>query len=299
MQTHDNAKESHSTKSKSTTKTSTKTDTKYTQKTDTNTTSKKTILPTISKKILNIVGRTNAKYGLIKEGDRILLGLSGGKDSTLLATILAYMQKHAPFKFEFKAITIDYGRGGEYECIAEYCEANAIPYELIRTDIYKILEEHKREGTIYCSFCSRMRRGSLYTQALQGGFNKIALGHHLDDAAESFLMNLTYNGALRSMPPIYKAQNGLFVIRPMIFVRERQIRDFISSNQIYIAPDCNCPINWLPEDKRPKARANTKELLSTLEGANPLLFKSLQNAFKNLHANSFCDEDYLDKQDLM
>lgn len=295
MQTHDNAKESHSTKSKSTTKTNTKT----AQKTATNTTSKKTTLPTISKKILNIVGRTNAKYGLIKEGDRILLGLSGGKDSTLLATILAYMQKHAPFKFEFKAITIDYGRGGEYECIAEYCEANAIPYELIRTDIYKILEEHKREGTIYCSFCSRMRRGSLYTQALQGGFNKIALGHHLDDAAESFLMNLTYNGALRSMPPIYKAQNGLFVIRPMIFVRERQIRDFIASNQIYIAPDCNCPINWLPEDKRPKARANTKELLSTLEGANPLLFKSLQNAFKNLHANSFCDENYLDKQDLI
>lgn len=296
MQTRDNAKESHSTKKS---KSTTKTDTKSAQKTDTNTTSKKTTLPIISKKILNIVGRTNAKYGLIKEGDRILLGLSGGKDSTLLATILAYMQKHAPFKFEFKAITIDYGRGGEYECIAEYCEANAIPHELIRTDIYKILEEHKREGTIYCSFCSRMRRGSLYTQALQGGFNKIALGHHLDDAAESFLMNLTYNGALRSMPPIYKAQNGLFVIRPMIFVRERQIRDFISSNQIYIAPDCNCPINWLPEDKRPKARANTKELLSTLEGANPLLFKSLQNAFKNLHANSFCDEDYLDKQDLI
>lgn len=303
MKTHDNAKESHSTKSKSATKASVKTDTKFAaktiQKTDTNTTSKKTTLPTISKKILNIVGRTNAKYGLIKEGDRILLGLSGGKDSTLLATILAYMQKHAPFKFEFKAITIDYGRGGEYECIAEYCKANGIPYELIRTDIYKILEEHKREGTIYCSFCSRMRRGSLYTQALQGGFNKIALGHHLDDAAESFLMNLTYNGALRSMPPIYKAQNGLFVIRPMIFVRERQIRDFISSNQIYIAPDCNCPINWLPEDKRPKARANTKELLSTLEGANPLLFKSLQNAFKNLHANSFCDENYLDKQELV
>ena len=303
MQTHNCAKEfnlAESSSAKSTTKIqkSTLSQKNTSQKTTSpKKSTPKSTLPTISKKILNIVGRTNAKYGLIKEGDKILLGLSGGKDSTLLATILAYMQKHAPFKFEFKAITIDYGRGGEYECIAEYCEANEIPYKLIRTDIYKILEEHKREGTIYCSFCSRMRRGSLYTQALQGGFNKIALGHHLDDAAESFLMNLTYNGALRSMPPIYKAQNGLYVIRPMIFVRERQIRDFISSNQIYIAPDCNCPINWLPEDKRPKARASTKELLSTLEYANPLLFKSLQNAFKNLHANSFCDENYLDKQD--
>jgi len=250
----------------------------------------------ISKKILRIVGRTNAKYRLINEGDRVLLGLSGGKDSTLLATILLYMQQHAPFRFEFKAITIDYGRGGEYEPIIEYCKRNKIPYELLRTDIYKILEEHKREGTIYCSFCSRMRRGSLYTQALKGGFNKIALGHHLDDAVESFLMNLTYNGALRSMPPIYCAKNGLFIIRPMIFLRERQIKDFIASNNIYIAPDCNCPINWLPDDKRPKAREHTKQLLSRLELDNPLLFKSLSNAFSNIHANSFCDEEFLDKE---
>lgn len=254
-------------------------------------------LPNISKKILNIVGRTNAKYRLINEGDKILLGLSGGKDSMLLATILAYMQRHAPFKFEFKAITIDYGRGGEYEYIIEYCARHGIPYELLRTDIYRILEEHKREGTIYCSFCSRMRRGTLYSEALKGGFNKVALGHHMDDVTESFFMNLAYNGSLRSMPPIYRAENGLFVIRPMIFVRERQIIDFIASNGIYIAPDCNCPINWLPEDKRPKARENTKQMLATLEAQNPLFFKSLQNAFKNIHANSFCDEKYLDKQE--
>ena len=107
-------------------------------------------------------------------------------------------------------------------------------------------------------------------------------------------MNLIYNGALRSMPPIYRAENGLYVIRPMIFVRERQIIDFIAHNNIYIAPDCNCPINWLPEDKRPKARANTKQMLFELEKQNPLLFKSIQNAFSNLHSNSFCDTRYLD-----
>lgn len=261
-----------------------------------NTESNKNKHPTISKKILNKVGRTNAQYKLIKEGDNILLGLSGGKDSMLLATIFAYMKKHAPFKFNFHAMTIDYGRGGEYEYIIEYCKNNDIPYTLLRTDIYKILENHKKENTIYCSFCSRMRRGSLYSEALKGGFNKIALAHHLDDASESFFMNLTFNGSLRSMPPIYKAENGLFVIRPLIFIRERQIIDFIKSNEIYIAPDCNCPINWLPEDKRPKNRANTKKLLESLESANPLLFKSLSNAFKNIHANSFCDERFLDKQ---
>lgn len=254
-----------------------------------------TKLPNISKKILSIVGRTNAQYKLIEAGDNILLGLSGGKDSILLATILAYMQRHAPFKFNFKAITIDYGRGGEYDYIFKYCENLNIEYELYRTDIFEILEKHKREGTIYCSFCSRMRRGALYTKALEGGFNKLALAHHLDDAAESFFMNLTYNGAMRSMPPIYKAGNGLQVIRPLIFVRERQIIDYISSNNIYIAPDCNCPINWLPDDKRPHARENTKKFLHELEAKQPEFFKSLKKAFSNIHTESFCDEKYLQR----
>ncbi|RAX52679.1 ATP-binding protein [Helicobacter sp. 10-6591] len=252
--------------------------------------------PQISKKILSLVGKTNAQYSLIKEGDKVLLGLSGGKDSILLATLLAYMKRHAPFGFEIKAITIDYGRGGEYEYIAKYCEQIGMPYELYRTDIYKILEEHKREGTVYCSFCSRMRRGALYSKALEGSFNKLALAHHLDDAAESFFMNLTYNGVLRSMPPIYTAENGLEVIRPLIFVRERQIIDFITYNKIYIAPDCNCPINWLADDKRPKARQSTKQFLSNIESNNPEFFKSLKNAFSHLHANSFCDKRYLDNK---
>ncbi|RDU56656.1 ATP-binding protein [Helicobacter sp. MIT 99-5507] len=248
----------------------------------------------ISKKILNTFGRTNAKYGLIKEGDRVLLGLSGGKDSMLLALILSRLKSHAPFKFDFKAVTIDYGRGGEYEYIFEYCKKYNIPYELYRTKIYEALEEKKRPNSSYCSFCSRMRRGALYSKALEGGYNKIALAHHLDDAAESFVMNLSYNGALRSMPPIYKAQNNLIVIRPLIFVRERQIIDFIASNDIYIAPDCNCPINWQSDDKKPYARENAKKLLKDLEESNSEFFISLKKAMSNIHINSFCDERYLD-----
>lgn len=251
----------------------------------------------ISKKILSLVGKTNAKYGLIKEGDRILLGLSGGKDSMLLANILARMQAHAPFRFEFKALTVDYGRGGEYDYIFEYCEKFKIPYELYKTKIYEALEEKKRPNSSYCSFCSRMRRGALYSRALEGGYNKIALAHHLDDAAESFIMNLSFNGALRSMPPIYKADNGLVVIRPLIFVRERQIIDFIKNNEIYIAPDCNCPINWQSNDKKPYARENAKKLLKDLEEANEDFFVSLKKAMSNIHINTFCDERYLDSQD--
>ena len=249
----------------------------------------------ISKKILRIAGSTNAEFGLIKEGDKILLGLSGGKDSILLATLLARLKKYAPFDFDFKALTVDYGRGGEYEYIFEYCEKLGIPYELYRTDIYKILEENRREVTVYCSFCSRMRRGALYSKALEGGFNKISLAHHLDDAAESFMMNLTYNGALRSMPPIYKAENGLYVIRPLIFVRERQIIDFIAKNNIYIAPDCNCPIMWQSDDKRPFAREKTKQMLKEMEMNNPDFFTSLKVALGNVHLNSLFDKRYLDK----
>lgn len=248
----------------------------------------------ISRKILSIFGRTNAEYGLIKEGDRILLGLSGGKDSILLATILSRLKAHAPFNFEFKAVTIDYGRYGEYDYIFKYCKEHNIPYELYRTKIYEALEEKKRPNSSYCSFCSRMRRGALYSKALEGGYNKVALAHHLDDAAESFIMNLSYNGSLRSMPPIYKADNGLFVIRPLIFVRERQIKDFIASNNIYIAPDCNCPINWQSNDKLPFAREATKELLKELEDKNPQFFISLKKAFSNIHINSFCDKEFLD-----
>lgn len=249
----------------------------------------------ISKKILNIVGRTNAEYGLIKEGDRVLLGLSGGKDSILLATILARMQNHAPFKFDFKAITIDYGRGGEYDYIFKYCEKHNIKYELYRTKIYQALEEKKRPNSSYCSFCSRMRRGALYSKALEEGYNKIALAHHLDDVAESFVMNFSFNGALRSMPPIYKAKNSLFVIRPLIFVRERQIIDFIKSNSIYIAPDCNCPINWNSDDKKPYAREDAKNLLKNLEENNKDLFVSLKKAFSNIHTKTFCDKQYIDE----
>lgn len=142
-----------------------------------------------------------------------------------------------------------------------------------------------------------MRRGALYSKALEGGFNKLALAHHLDDAAESFMMNLTYNGALRSMPPIYKAGNGLYVIRPLIFLRERQIIDFIAKNKIYIAPDCNCPIAWRADDKRPYAREKTKQMLREMEENNKDFFTSLKVALSNVHLNSLFDTRYLDTQE--
>ena len=166
----------------------------------------------ISKKLSRVIGQTNANYNLIKDGDKVLVGFSGGKDSLTLIHTLKRMQRHTPFKFEFKAITITYGMGEKVEFLANHCKEHNIDHVIIDTQIFDISKEKIRENSSFCSFISRMRRGYLYTYALENGYNKLALGHHLDDAMESFFMNMFYNGSLRSMPPIYKANNGLMVI---------------------------------------------------------------------------------------
>jgi tRNA(Ile)-lysidine synthase TilS/MesJ len=249
----------------------------------------------LSKKILRAAGRANAAYRLVEEGDRVLVGLSGGKDSLTLVHLLKHMQRHAPFSFEFKAVTVSYGMPGErYDALAKHCEAHGIPHEVYETNIYEIAEETIRENSSFCSYFSRMRRGALYTKAQEGGYNKVALGHHLDDAAESFFMNMLNNGALRSMPPVYRAEKGFLVIRPLIWVRERQTRAFVDENGIAAIGDEACPA-MMKKVKLPHARERTKEMLRTWEEENPELFKQLKAAFRHVHPASFMDERYLER----
>ncbi|MFK5880754.1 MAG: ATP-binding protein [Sulfurospirillum sp.] len=248
----------------------------------------------LSKKLLRITGRTNARYNLIKEGDRVLLGLSGGKDSLTLAHILRHIQRVAPFKFEFQAITISYGMGENLEILQDYCKKNDIPHLVHDTKIYDLAKEKIRENSSFCSFFSRMRRGALYSYALENGYNKLALGHHLDDAVESFFMNFSYNGALRSIPPIYKAKNGIEVIRPLIHVRERQLIDQAHVVDMPLISDESCP-SMRFDVKMPTSRAKTKEMLKKMEEDNHALFTSLKKAFENINLSSFCEEEYLDR----
>ena len=240
----------------------------------------------VSKKITTLVGRTNAKYNLIQEGDKILVGFSGGKDSLTLIHTLKRMQRKAPFKFEFKAVTITYGMGEQVQFLADHCKKHDINHEIIDTEIFEISKEKIRKNSSFCSFVSRMRRGHLYTHALDNGYNKLALGHHLDDAMESFFMNLFYNGSMRSMPPVYEAQNGLMVIRPLIMCRERQLRAFADTNCVDVIGDESCPAMRI-DIKMPHARANTKELLAKLEADNPQIFVSMKAAFENFHPDTF------------
>lgn len=248
----------------------------------------------ISKKITKIVGNTNATYNLIKEGDKVLVGFSGGKDSLTLIHTLKRMQGKVPFHFEFKAVTLTYGMGEQVEFLANHCKEYNIPHDIINTEIFDISKEKIRENSSFCSFVSRMRRGYLYSYALDNGYNKLALGHHLDDAMESFFMNFFYNGSMRSMPPIYRAKNGLQVIRPLIFCRERQLRSFATQNEIRVIGDEACPAMRM-DIKMPHARENTKALLAKLEESNPEIFVSMKAAFANIHTNTFFDIDKLDK----
>jgi len=246
----------------------------------------------ISKRLLRRVGQTNAQYGLIKENDTILLGLSGGKDSLSLAHILKHMQRVAPFDFTFKAVTIAYGMGEDLQRLHEHCREHGIEHEIVETQIFDVAQDKIRANSSFCSFFSRMRRGALYTYALENGYKKLALAHHLDDAVESFFMNFSYNGTLRSMPPIYKAENGLEVIRPLIAVRERQLIDCAKETGIPVVGDEACPAMRF-DVKMPVARAQTKAMLAQMEANNTELFVSLKKAFQHLQASSFCDQNYL------
>ncbi len=248
----------------------------------------------ISKRLLRIAGRTNARYNLIKEGDKILLGLSGGKDSLSLAHILKHMQRVAPFDFEFKAVTIAYGMGEDLQTLHNHCLEHGIEHEIVDTKIFDLAQDKIRENSSFCSFFSRMRRGALYTYALEHGYKKLALAHHLDDAVESFFMNFSHNGTLRSMPPIYKAQNGLLVIRPLIHARERQLRDCAKEHNMPTIGDEACPAMRF-DVKMPIMRAQTKEMLANMEKENPELFVSLKKAFENIQVSSFCDERFLEE----
>lgn len=199
------------------------------------------------------------------------------------------MKDHAPFLFEFEAVTISYGMGEDYSFLSEHCKKYGISHSIYQTEIFEIAKEKIRKNSSFCSFFSRMRRGSLYTFALNNGFNKLALGHHLDDAIESFFMNLFYNGSMRSMPPIYRAYNGIFVIRPLIFARERQLKDFAISNNFKTIGDEACPAMRF-DIKMPYNRDRFKEIISNLEKEHKTMIASIKRAFENIHDDFFFDK---------
>jgi len=252
----------------------------------------------ISKKLLRVAGKTNANFRLIGEGDKVVVGLSGGKDSLSLIHILKHIQQHAPFKFEFEACTIKYGMPDEnYAYLVEHCQAHNIKHTVYDTNIFEISHDTIRENSSFCSYFSRMRRGALYNFAQEHGFTKVALGHHFDDTVESFFMNMFYNGSMRAMAPIYKTERGFHLIRPLIEVREKQLRAFADDNNLQPIGDEACPA-MLKDVKMPYARANMKVWLEDLEKGNSNVFKMISASFKHIHDETFLDPTRWDRDDI-
>lgn len=201
------------------------------------------------------------QYNMISDGDKIAVGISGGKDSVALLMGLAEMRRFYPKRFEVFAVTIDpqfNGVSGDYKKITELCEKIGVPYLIKKTDLWEIIFEVRKESNP-CSLCARMRRGALHDAAKSLGCNKVALGHHLDDAVETFYMNLFQGGTLGSFQPIsYLSRKDLYLIRPMIFLEEREVVNFAKRVKIPIVKS-KCPADGCTERQR------TKEFLEELQ----------------------------------
>lgn len=198
-----------------------------------------TMSPTF-RALLRQLRKTSEDYQLLAENDRILVAVSGGKDSYGLLVLLNDLKRRLPFSIELVAVHLDQ-RQPDYDGapLREFLKSSGVPFEIVAEDTYSVVMDHVEGGGTYCSLCSRLRRGVLYRVAERLGCNKIALGHHRDDALETFLMNLMYSGKLSAMPPKYTTDDGRFeVIRPLIQCEEEKLRVLSKERQFPILP-CN------------------------------------------------------------
>ncbi len=236
------------------------------------------VLPRIvlPKLLVKPVGRAISDFGMIKSGDKILLAVSGGKDSLSLFHLLRHFQRHAPIKFDLGVVTIDpQVEGFEPQALEVFFKTFDTPYFF---EEFSILEQAKEsmKGDSYCSFCARIKRGLMYKVARREGYNVLALGQHLDDLSESLMMSMCHNGKIQTMKAHYiNDAKDLRIIRPMVYVRERQLADFAASSNLPVIAD-SCPACFT----MPTERDHFKQWLLTEEKRTPNLYKNLLSAMR-------------------
>ena len=238
-------------------------------------------------RIKRLTGKAIGDFNLIENGDKILVGVSGGKDSYTLLHVLESLRKRAPIDFKLFPVTVDSGFPGfRKEIIEEHLKKQGFNYLIKKTNCYQIIEEKRDPGSSYCSFCARLRRGVIYSIADKLGCNKIALGHHLDDFIETLLLNQFYNGRLSAMSPKLLADNNRHtVIRPLVYVEEDEIIAFTSRNSFPVIC-CACPVCGSLDQKRKK----TKALLRNLSKDNPSIKRSLLSSLGNVKPRHLMDK---------
>ncbi|HNF97622.1 MAG TPA: tRNA 2-thiocytidine(32) synthetase TtcA [Pseudomonadota bacterium] len=237
--------------------------------------------------LLRTMQRTMKSYALVSAGDRIMVAVSGGKDSYTMLDLLCQAQKRAPFRFELCAVHLDQGQPGyDGKPLADWLESFGAPYEILREDTYSVVKQLVKEGDTYCAPCSRMRRGVLYSAAERLGCNKIALGHHREDTLQTLLLNLLYAGKLQAMPAKYLTDDGRFeVIRPLIDCSEREIAAHAKAAGYPILP-CN-----LCGSQDGLRRKQVESLLDQLETTIPDVRQVMLHALKNVRPSHLLDQD--------
>ena len=239
----------------------------------------------VERDLLHDVGRAVADFDLISEGDRILVAVSGGKDSYSLLALLETLRRRAPVRFDLLAVHLDQGQPGHDPApLADWLRTNGFDHRIVREDTYSIVVDKVPEGRTYCSMCARLRRGILYRLASQFECTKIALGHHRDDAVETLLLNVFFAGKLAAIPARLVSDDGAsVVIRPLIYCAEETLTRFAESRRFPILP-CN-----LCGSQPDAQRKQMKALLSRLEAQHPNLRQTMLAALGNVNLSHLLD----------
>ena len=224
-------------------------------------------------KLIGLVRRCVEDYNMIAPGDRIGVGVSGGKDSLALLVFLAELRKYNHNPFDIEAITIDMGLGMDYSGIEGLCKEIGVPFHLVKTEIGPIIFDHRKEKNP-CSMCAKMRRGALNQALLDHGLNKLALGHHYDDAVETFVMSLIYEGRISCFQPVTDLdRTGIIQIRPMLYIHEKTIDSFVTRKDLPVLRN-RCPVD--KQTKREEIKQLVYDLTATYPDFKERVFGAMQ-----------------------
>ena len=244
----------------------------------------------LAKRLRHQVGRAIADFGMIEDGDKVMVCLSGGKDSYTMLDILLQLREKAPVRFELVAVNLDQKQPDfPAHVLPEYLESVGVPYRILEQDTYSVVKRVVPEGKTMCSLCSRLRRGALYSHAEAEGFTKIALGHHRDDLVATFFLNLFFHAKLSGMPPKLLSDDGKHVvIRPLAFVREDDIAAYAEARQFPIIP-CN-----LCGSQENLQRKQVKRMMEAWERETPGRIETIARALGDIRPSQLSDPKLFD-----